>query len=149
MKERRLTTKQKAFVENRLEGMNGVQAAREAGYKGSYNVLNAVAVENLQKPAIKAEIAKRTAEIERKTEYNIEKWKQDTLSDIEGAKGDKQWGAVAASRRLLGMNIGAFEADNDQKANKTLIAIRNEQAAIEAQIATGKALDAAPDALAL
>lgn len=54
-----LTIKQKLFVEHYLETKNGVRAAQLAGYKGNYATLNAVSVENLQKPLIKAAINER------------------------------------------------------------------------------------------
>lgn len=54
---RELTTKQRRFVEA-YDG-NGVEAARSAGYAGSYSVLNQVACENLQKPAIVKAIQRR------------------------------------------------------------------------------------------
>ena len=47
---KKLTVKQKRFVG--LYNGNGVQAAREAGYKGSDNTLASVAKENLRKPHI-------------------------------------------------------------------------------------------------
>jgi len=148
MAERQLTTKQKAFVENRLKGMNGVDSAREAGYKGSYNVLNAVAVENLQKPVIKNELAKRKAEIEAKTDYNVEMWRQNTIKQQEMAISVGNFSAAANYNRQLGEHKGVFEADNSQKRTQLAIALRNEQVQIDKQIATAQALDQAPDALA-
>jgi phage terminase small subunit len=49
-----LTPKQRAFVIAYRRCGVGVDAAREAGYQGNYNTLNAVAGENLRKPAIVA-----------------------------------------------------------------------------------------------
>ena len=48
-----------AYIANRF---NGLRAAEEAGYKGSYTVLGAVACENLKKPKIKKLINKLTNE---------------------------------------------------------------------------------------
>jgi len=146
MANRPLTPKQAAFIREYVIDNNATQAALRAGYAAS--CARWAGCTNITKPNIKAELAKRRAEIEAKTEYSIEKWRQQQLSHMKQAAGDNQWGAVAAFARLLGMNIGAFEADNSQKGEKTLIALRNEDKAIAAIIATGKALDEAPDALA-
>lgn len=54
-----LTLKQQAFINAYLETMNGVEAAKRAGYKGAYTTLGSVANENLKKPKIKAEIERR------------------------------------------------------------------------------------------
>lgn len=58
----RWTPKQHAFVHwycAAAVNMNGTEAARRAGYKGSDNTLAQVARENLSKPHIKAEVEKR------------------------------------------------------------------------------------------
>lgn len=50
-----LTFKQEKFVQTYvLNGGNGTDAARQAGYKGNDKTLSVVAVENLAKPSIKA-----------------------------------------------------------------------------------------------
>lgn len=52
-----LTGKQKAFIVAYCSnGMNGVRAARSAGYAGSYSVLGNVASENLKNPKIRKAI---------------------------------------------------------------------------------------------
>ena len=61
---RKLTDKQMAFCiwyVSAAVNMNGTEAARRAGYKGNANTLSTVAVENLLKPAIIAEVDKRMA----------------------------------------------------------------------------------------
>lgn len=51
------TDKQKAFVAHYLSnGLNATQAAKSAGYKGSYQTLRVIGHENLTKPNIKSEI---------------------------------------------------------------------------------------------
>jgi len=58
-----LTTKQQLFIEAYLSnGFNGVEAARAAGYRGSYATLRVIAAENLTKPNIKARIDERLTE---------------------------------------------------------------------------------------
>ena len=58
----RLTKKQEMFARWYVSSevnMNGTEAARRAGYKGSDNTLASVATENLRKPAIRKEIDRR------------------------------------------------------------------------------------------
>lgn len=47
------TPRQWSFAHHYAETLNGVDSAREAGYKGSYSVLCVVAHDNLRKPKIK------------------------------------------------------------------------------------------------
>lgn len=54
-----LTAKQRLFVEHYMSCLNGVEAARLAGYQGNYYALAAVASENLKKPNIAACIQNR------------------------------------------------------------------------------------------
>ena len=59
---RKLTDKQKMFVEAYLETLNATEAARRAKYKGNGKTLAAVGYENLRKPHIREEIDKRLKE---------------------------------------------------------------------------------------
>ncbi len=58
----KLSDKQKVWVEFYLQTWNATDAARKAGYKGSYGTLRAIGSENLTKPNIKAEISNRLSE---------------------------------------------------------------------------------------
>ena len=60
--DKKLTPKQRAFVEHYLESWNATKAARRAGYRGNSNTLAVVGWENLRKPKISAEIERRIAE---------------------------------------------------------------------------------------
>lgn len=62
-KPKKLTAKQKLFVEYYLQTWNAAQAAKAAGYKGSYATLRSIGSENLTKPNILAEIERRFKEI--------------------------------------------------------------------------------------
>jgi hypothetical protein len=78
----RLTGKQLAFVNAYCSpsvAFNATEASRRAGYKGNENTLSTVGYENLQKPAIRAEIEKRVAEAVFNENLTIEK----VLRDIE------------------------------------------------------------------
>jgi len=52
----KLTDKQQAFVYEYIKDLNGTDAARRAGYKGTDNTLAVIAHENLRKPKIRAAI---------------------------------------------------------------------------------------------
>lgn len=68
-----LTNKQLLFVENYIQaGGNGTAAARAAGYKGNTATLGAVAHENLNKPHIRDEIARRQKEIRERLEISTQ-----------------------------------------------------------------------------
>ena len=49
----KLTDKQKAFVNHYLICLNATEAAKRAGYKGSYDTLRSIGSENLTKPNIR------------------------------------------------------------------------------------------------
>lgn len=57
--------------------MNGTEVARQAGYKGENGTLRAVASENLIKPNIRKEIAKRVEAAHSGAEFTVEKDMQD------------------------------------------------------------------------
>lgn len=62
-KPRPLTPKQRRFIANYVQTSNATQSVVEAGYKvADRNVAGSIAVENLQKPAIRAEIERALAE---------------------------------------------------------------------------------------
>jgi phage terminase small subunit len=54
-----MTDKQKIFCEKYIQCWNATEAARQAGYEGSYETLRAIGSENLTKPNIKEYIDKR------------------------------------------------------------------------------------------
>lgn len=62
----RLTAKQKRFIEEYLVDLNATQAAIRAGY--SKKTAAAIGAENLEKPHIAAEIQRRMAERQKRTE---------------------------------------------------------------------------------
>jgi len=59
----RFTNKQRAFINYYLQSFNATQAAKSAGYKGSYETLRSIGSENLTKPNIKQEIDARMSEM--------------------------------------------------------------------------------------
>jgi len=162
-----LTKKQDLFVLAYCSnGFNATDAAAQAKYKGNRNTLHVIGAENLQKPTIAEAIEKRLAKAMESEDYNVELWLKETRlardKAYKAAKVSGNWSAVQGYDRLLGLYAGSYKADNEQKRaqnllavqlqnqehEQTLIALRNEDAAIEALIKTGKALDKAPDAMA-
>jgi len=72
----KLTVKQEAFVAwycSSAVNMNGTEAARRAGYKGTDNTLASVAVENLRKPAIREKVDATIAEAAEGASITVEK----------------------------------------------------------------------------
>ena len=69
-KERRLTGKQKKFVEEYLVDHNGTQAAIRAGY--SKKTANEIAAQNLAKVSIKSYLAEKQAIIQKKFDLSKE-----------------------------------------------------------------------------
>ena len=85
---KKLTVKQKRFAQ--FYDGNGVQACRDAGYKGSDNTLAAVARENLRKPHIRAAIEareqKKTGPLIMTREQRQEFWSTVAMDKDEGMK---------------------------------------------------------------
>lgn len=82
----KLTAKQQRFIEEYLVDLNATQAAIRAGY--SEKTAGFIGAENLKKPNIAAEIAKRRGELSEKTEITQEKvleryWKLATANPNE------------------------------------------------------------------
>ncbi len=108
---RKLTPKQALFVsEYCSNGYNGYQAAKAAGYKGSYFVLANVATENLKKPYLKAVIDDNIRQRQVKCEFNREQSEQELINAQQRAiaKGD------------IGAEIAAIREKN------TIFALRTE-----------------------
>lgn len=81
-KKRRLTGKQKAFIEAYLETLNATEAARRAGYKGNGNTLKSIGSENLTKPDIAALIKKRVASRAMKADEVLDRLAQQARGGI-------------------------------------------------------------------
>lgn len=121
-KQRKLTERQRRFVEEYMASGNGADACRRAGY--SEKVARVQAVENLAKPNIKAEIERRTREMSEDSEDRRAKWisrlealaidaekDADKLRAIEGLFKAEGWLAPEKSE-VVALN-GAFLAEID------------------------------------
>ena len=124
-KQRKLTERQRRFVEEYMACGNGTEACRRAGYsQNSETVLRVQAHENLAKPNIKAEIDRRRQEMSEDSEDRRAKWisrlealaidaekDADKLRAIEGLFKAEGWLAPEKSE-VVALN-GAFLAEID------------------------------------
>lgn len=79
-KPKKLTNKQKAFIECYLRTWNATQAAIEAGY--SERTAYSIGPENLKKPEISEEIERRLAELKMSADEVILRYSQIARADI-------------------------------------------------------------------
>lgn len=116
-----LTPKQRTFILEYLKGRNGVAAARVAGYKGNYNTLHSVAVENLQKPAIRKALEELAAPALERAQVTIDRV-VERLATIAFAPWRRSEAppealvplpAVIQALRLLGEYLGMFDGKGD------------------------------------
>ena len=158
-----LTRKQELFVLAFCSnGFNATDAAAQAKYKGNRQTLQVVGAENLAKPMIADAIEKRLADARPEGEYDVTVWLREVRENRKAAKTANNHSAVTACDRLLGLYAGTYKADNEQKRAQSLLAIQIQQEqqerrkqAVEEQdaefekiVATLKALETAPDAMA-
>jgi len=115
-----MTAKQQAFVDYYCSnGYNGVQAARDAGYKGSYNTLHAIAVENLQKPTIKAAIDDYIRKRQVKCAFNREQSELELIQAQQRAiaKGDipSEIAAIREKNAIFALRTENIHSTSDQQ----------------------------------
>ena len=124
-KQRKLTERQRRFIDEYMACGNGTEACRRAGYsQNSETVLRVQAHENLAKPNIKAEIDRRRREMSEDSEDRRAKWisalealassadkDADKLRAIEGLFKAEGWLAPEKSE-VVALN-GAFLAEID------------------------------------
>ncbi len=93
---------------------------RPAGIEAGYSPAYAERLPGLLRSDVrfcKAVEAKRQ-EFMAKTGWNVEKWQAECVEMYELAKGSKDWPGICATLKMLGQNVGAFEADNRQRATQ-------------------------------
>lgn len=84
-----LTTKQRAFVEAYLaNGFNAIEAARTAGYQGSYSTLGVTGHDNLKNPKIKAAIDARMKAAAMSADEALLRLSQQAAATMEDFIGD-------------------------------------------------------------
>ncbi|MBD3251442.1 hypothetical protein GF380_03230 [Candidatus Uhrbacteria bacterium] len=82
MTERDLTDKQRLFAEHYLQTLNATEAARAAGYKGSYGTLRMVGSRNLTKDNIKAYIEERIKPTIMQTDEVLERLSEQARASL-------------------------------------------------------------------
>ena len=106
MAEPKLTLKQKRFVDEYLIDFNGAQAAIRAGY--SEASAKEIAAENLTKPNIKNEIAKRTGVLEEKALITKEMVIQGLLDEARCIDEGSSHSARVSAWAHLGKHLNMF-----------------------------------------
>ena len=127
---RKLTAMQRKFVNGYLKGMTATEAARKAGYSPK-NASN-VASELLGKPLVIAEIEKRMKKINEKTDYTVQKWREELLEiretlsekipvyqneDGEVIMGLKDAPSLLKAYDMLGKHLGLFVEKKQVEVN--------------------------------
>lgn len=77
-----MTDKQKIFCEKYIQCWNATEAARQAGYSGSYETLRAIGSENLTKPNIREYIDDRIDKVSMSTNeilHRLTEWGRGTV----------------------------------------------------------------------
>lgn len=107
----KFTAKQAAFIKwycSAAVNMNGTEAARRAGYRGNDRTLAAMAIDNLGKPMIRAEIDRRISEATAAAGVTIEKILWELQVTYENASEAKNFSAAVRCLELLGKYLKMF-----------------------------------------
>ncbi len=107
----RLTKKQELFVSWYVSSevsLNGTEAARRAGYKGSDNTLASVATENLRKPAIREKIDRRLKVANAGAGVTIEWILKELQATYERATDDRKYSVAVRCLELQGKYLKMF-----------------------------------------
>ena len=121
MTNRPLTAKQQKYCEEYQIDLNATQAAIRAGYAAnSINAFRVIGCTNLMKLNIKEEISRLKGVTSKKIDISV-KWVVDNLKIVAERCMVKPYDNPGANKalQLIGMHVGAFEADNAQKAVET------------------------------
>ena len=91
-----------------------LQAAKEAGYKGSYKTLSAIATENLEKPGIAAELQKHGERKDRPKIASMEEVLEVLTAELRTTNEEARHTRIRAGA-LLGKRYGGFTPDLETK----------------------------------
>ncbi len=106
-KPKQLTLKQSRFVIAYLRSGNGVEAAREAGYRGNDKTLSVIASENLGKPSIAAELKKHGEKKDRPKIATMEEVLEVLTAELRTTNEEARHTRIKAGQ-LLGKRYGAY-----------------------------------------
>ena len=128
---RQLSPRQLAFAREYLaNGGNGVRAARDAGYADTSDDQLAVQASRLLRHAkVAAEIDRRQRALEVRSDYTVDMWRANLLSDLDGAREAGNWSAVMKSHELLGRHLGALSTNEQSQGGKRMLEFLGEWAA--------------------
>lgn len=127
-RKRKLTGRQLKFVNEYMKGISAREAAVRAGY--SAKTASEQGYQLLQKTSVKAELDRRRKIMEEKTDYTVQKWRdelleiRETLSekipvyqneDGEVIMGLKDAPSLLKAYDMLGKHLGAYSKDNESK----------------------------------
>jgi len=107
----KLTAKQRAFISWYIASgvnMNGVEAARKAGYKGNYNTLKQIASENLSKPYIKEALDNKLMTLFTEADLTAEKVLRDLENCRKAAISEGKYAAAIRASELQGRWLGMW-----------------------------------------
>ena len=90
------------------------RAAMECGYARSY-AQKRLPKRLMEDPAFVAAMDAKRREFMQATGWDEDKWRQEAVAQYERAKAEKDWPATVQILKMLGMNAGAFERDNEQR----------------------------------
>jgi len=114
---RKLTVKQKAFVDYYIETGNATEAARLAGY--SENTVSEIGYENLRKPHIKIKIDERLEELESERIADAKEVMQYLTSVLRGE---------VTEETVVVENVGDYMSEAKKVEKKASIRDRNKAA---------------------
>ena len=126
MAKKKLTTKQKVWIEEYLATWNATEAARRAQYKGNEDTLKSVGCENLTKPYIQQAIEKRMIELTLSADEVLMRLAQHataSIADFIDNVGVISWEAVKEKGHLIKKIIHI-------KGKNSTIELRDSQAAL-------------------
>ena len=118
---RQLNPRQQAFAREYVaNGGNATQAAVAAGY--SHATVDKSAKRLTEHAGIRGEIDRRQRALEVRSDYTVDMWRANLLSDLDGAREAGNWSAVMKSHELLGRHLGALQTDQQSEGGKQMLA---------------------------
>jgi len=130
MANRPLTIKQEKFVQAVITGVTGLEAAKQAGYKGNDNVLTMVASCNIRKHNIKEALDEFRAELRRESKNKIEQIDSEFADLQERCKLKLDRATEARCLENRAKHRGYYLEDNRQKGEQVALDERKREEAV-------------------
>ena len=135
LRDRHLTPKQQAFVDNYCATLRAKQSAIDAGY--SKKTADVIATENLSKPHIADAIARGMAKKEKKLQITPTRVLDNLLRLAEKAERTNQLNPAIRAHELIGKQIGMFSDRLQVDATTTNLVIHTTQPALKQAVLDG------------